>query len=171
LQTQHGLNLTQVGWPLVAIYLLSDVGSIAGGWLSSLLIARGLSVNVSRKLAMTACALCVIPIVRVYQGMALWPTVLIIGLAAAAHQGFSANLFTTASDMFPGNAVASVAGLGGMAGGIGGMLIAKIVGYVLQQTQSYLIPFLICGFAYLIAVLVLHALAPRLRPAEFPGAR
>jgi ACS family hexuronate transporter-like MFS transporter len=170
LQTKHGLNLTQVGWPLVIIYLLSDVGSIAGGWLSSFLISRGLSVNISRKLAMTACALCVIPIVRVYQGMALWPTVLIIGLAAAAHQGFSANLFTTASDMFPSNAVASVAGLGGMAGGIGGMLIAKIVGYVLQQTQSYLIPFLICGFAYLIAVVVLHALVPRLRPAEFPGA-
>jgi ACS family hexuronate transporter-like MFS transporter len=167
LQTQHGLNLTQVGWPLVVIYLLSDVGSVAGGWLSSFLIKRGQSVNVARKLAMTVCAGCVVPIVWVYHGMALWPTVLIIGLAAAAHQGFSANLFTTASDMFPSRAVASVVGLGGMAGGIGGMLIAKIVGYVLQETQSYLIPFLICGSAYLIAVLFLHALAPRLQRMEF----
>lgn len=166
LQTQHGLNLTQVGWPLVTVYVMSDLGSIGGGWLSSRLIKGGVSVNASRKIAMVACAACVLPIVSVYGSMRLWPAVLLIGLAAAAHQGFSANLFTTASDMFPAQAVASVVGIGGMAGGVGGMLIAKVVSYVLQDTHSYLIPFLICGSAYTVAVLVFHALAPQMRRAE-----
>jgi ACS family hexuronate transporter-like MFS transporter len=162
LQKEHGLNLVQLGLPLVAIYLISDAGSVAGGWLSSRLIAGGFSVNAGRKIAMLVCAVCVMPIVSVYSGRGLWPSVLLIGLAAAAHQGFSANLFTTASDMFPREAVASVVGIGGMAGGIGGMLIAKVVGYVLQATGSYLIPFLISGSAYALAVLAMQLLAPRL---------
>jgi ACS family hexuronate transporter-like MFS transporter len=166
LQKEHGLNLVQLGLPLVAIYVISDAGSVAGGWLSSRLIRGGFSVNAGRKIAMLVCAVCVMPIVSVYSGRGLWPTVLLIGLAAAAHQGFSANLFTTASDMFPREAVASVVGLGGMAGGIGGMLIAKVVGYVLQATGSYLIPFLISGSAYAIAVLAMQVLAPRLDRIE-----
>jgi len=115
---------------------------------------------------MLVCAVCVMPIVSVYSGRGLWPSVLLIGLAAAAHQGFSANLFTTASDMFPREAVASVVGIGGMAGGIGGMLIAKVVGYVLEATGSYLIPFLISGSAYAVAVLAMQLLAPRLDRIE-----
>jgi MFS transporter, ACS family, hexuronate transporter len=166
LQTQHGLNLRQIGWPLVTIYVISDAGSVAGGWLSSRLIQKGMSVNFSRKIAMSVCAACVVPIVTVYRGVGLWPTVLLIGLAAAAHQGFSANLYTTASDMFPSQAVGSVVGFGGMTGGIGGMLIAKIVGYVLQETHSYVIPFFICGSAYLVAVLLFQILAPRLQRIE-----
>lgn len=166
LQKEHGLNLVQLGLPLVAIYVISDAGSVAGGWLSSRLIKAGVSVNAARKAAMLVCAACVVPIVTVYSGKGLWPTVLLIGLAAAAHQGFSANLFTTASDMFPREAVASVVGLGGMAGGIGGMLIAKVVGYALQATGSYLIPFLIAGSAYTVAVLAVQLLAPRLDRIE-----
>ena len=175
LQKEHGLNLVQLGLPLVTIYVISDAGSVAGGWLSSRLIKAGFSVNVARKVAMLVCAVCVVPIISVYSGKGLWPTVLLIGLAAAAHQGFSANLFTTPSDMFPREAVASVVGIGGMAGGIGGMLIAKIVGYVLQATGSYLIPFLIAGSAYIMALLVMHLLAPRLERIELvstqPGTR
>ena len=95
----------------------------------------------------------------------MWPAVLLIGLAAAAHQGFSANLFTLASDLFPNPAVASVTGLGGAAGAIGGMLIAEVVGHVLQWTGSYLIPFLIAGSAYLLALACIHLLAPKLAPA------
>lgn len=166
LQRQHGLNLMQVGLPLVAIYLISDAGSVAGGWLSSRLIQRGYSANLARKLTMLICALCVLPIGYAYRAQGLWPTVLLIGLAAAAHQGFSANLFTTASDMFPSNAVASAVGIGGMAGGLGGMVIAKIVGYVLQMTGSYLIPFLISATVYLAALGLLHLIVPRLQPIE-----
>lgn len=163
LQKEHGLNLLQLGLPLAAIYLISDVGSIAGGWISSRLIQRGYSVNAGRKTAMLICAVCVVPIVFAYRANGLWETVLLIGLAAAAHQGFSANLFTTASDMFPSHAVASVVGIGGMAGAVGGMLIAEIVGYVLQATGSYLIPFFIAGTAYLIALGALQLLVPRLQ--------
>lgn len=166
LQKEHGLNLVQLGLPLVAIYAISDAGSVAGGWLSSRLIKAGFSVNAARKAAMLVCAACVVPIISVYSGKALWPTVLLIGLAAAAHQGFSANLFTTASDMFPREAVASIVGIGGMAGGIGGMLIAKVVGYALQATGSYLIPFLISGSAYTVALLAIQLLAPRLERIE-----
>ena len=96
----------------------------------------------------------------------LWGAVLLIGLAAAAHQGFSANLFSLSSDIFPAQAVGSVVGIGGMAGAIGGMLMAKIVGYVLQWTGSYMIPFLIAGSAYLLALAMIHALTPRLEPAN-----
>ena len=163
LQKEHGLNLLHLGPPLAAIYLISDVGSVAGGWISSRLIQSGLSVNAGRKTAMLICAVCVVPIVYAYRASGLWETVLLIGLAAAAHQGFSANLFTTASDMFPSHAVASVVGIGGMAGAVGGMLIAEIVGYVLQATGSYLIPFFIAGTAYLIALGVLQLIVPRLQ--------
>ena len=165
LQRKHGLDLRQIRMPIVAIYVISDVGSVAGGWLSSWLIHRGHTVNASRKTAMLICALAVVPIVFAYRVPGLWPAVLLIGLAAAAHQGFSCNLFTLPSDMFPGRAVGSVVGIGGMAGAIGGMLIAKLVGYVLQWTGSYMIPFLMAGGAYLIALALIQVLAPRLEPA------
>jgi len=165
-QEQHGLNLTQIGLPIVVIYLISDGGSIAGGWLSSRFIARGYSVNMARKVAMLICAVCVMPIVYAYRTEGLWTTTLLIGLAAAAHQGFSANVYTTASDMFPSHAVASVVGIAGMAGAVGGMLIADIIGHVLQATGSYFIPFLIAGTAYLIALGVMHLIVPRLQPVN-----
>jgi ACS family hexuronate transporter-like MFS transporter len=105
-----------------------------------------------------------------YRVSGLWPATFLIGLAAAAHQGFSANLFTLTSDLFPSRAVGSVVGIGGMAGAIGGMLIAEIVGHVLQWTGSYKIPFLIAASAYLVALLVIHLLSPRLAPAQIERA-
>ncbi len=165
LQRKHGLNLAQVGLPLVVIYVISDVGSVAGGWFSSALIQHGSTVNAARKVAMLTCALAVVPIVYAYRASGLWTAVFLIGLAAAAHQGFSCNLFTLTSDMFPNRAVASVVGIGGMAGAVGGMLIAKIVGHVLQWTGSYMIPFLIAGVAYLVALGLIQLLAPSLKPA------
>lgn len=164
LERRHGVHLAQIGLPIVVIYLISDVGSVAGGWLSSSLIRRGASVNAARKTAMLVCAISVVPIVFAYRVSGLWPAVLLIGLAAAGHQGFSANLFTLTSDMFPSRAVGSVVGIGGMAGAVGGMLIAKIVGYVLQWTGSYMVPFLIAGSAYLVALALIQILAPRLEP-------
>jgi MFS transporter, ACS family, hexuronate transporter len=165
LQRKHGLALIKIGIPIMVIYVLADIGSVAGGWLSSWLIERGKSVNLARKVTMLICALCVVPIVFAYRIDSMWGAVLLIGLAAAAHQGFSANLFTLPSDTFPAQAVGSVVGMGGMAGAIGGMLIAKIVGYTLQWTGSYMVPFLIAGFAYLVALAAIQLLVPRLEPA------
>jgi ACS family hexuronate transporter-like MFS transporter len=166
LQRTHGLHLTQIGLPILVIYVISDLGSIAGGWFSSSLIRRGVSVNAARKWAMFLCALCVLPIACVYRLSGLWPATVLIGLAAAGHQGFSANLFTLSSDLFPSRAVASVVGIGGMAGAIGGMLIAEIVGHVLQWTGSYMVPFFIAASAYLMALLFIQLLSPKLLPAR-----
>ena len=165
LQRTYKLNLLQAGLPLATIYVMATVGSVAGGWVSGAFIKRGASVNMGRKMAMLICALCVLPIVFAYRTGDLWLAVFIVGLAAASHQGFSANLFTITSDMFPKRAVGTVVGIGGMAGAAGGLLIAKIVGYVLQKTGSYMVPFLMAGSAYLLALLLVHVLAPRMAPA------
>jgi len=166
LERQHGLHLAQIGVPIVVIYLISDFGSVAGGWLPSFLIRRGASLNAGRKIAMLICAVSITPIAFAYRVSGLWPAVLLIGLAAAGHQGFSANLYTLTSDLFPTRAVGSVVGIGGMAGAVGGMFIAKIVGYVLQWTGSYMIPFFIAASGYLVALAVIQILTPRLEPAR-----
>jgi MFS transporter, ACS family, hexuronate transporter len=166
LQNKHGLALTKIGIPVMAIYLISDAGSVAGGWVSSFLIQRGCSINAARKSTMLICAIGVTPVVFAYRVESMWSAVLLIGLAAACHQGFSANLFTLTSDMFPTQAVGSVVGIGGMAGAIGGMLIATVVGHVLQWTGSYMIPFVIAGSAYLLALAIIQILAPRLEPVR-----
>ena len=162
LQKTYGLDLKGRGLPLAVIYVLSSVGSVGGGWLPGVLLARGASLSGARKATLLLCALCVTPIAFATQVRTLWGAVAIVSLAAAAHQGWSANLFTTASDMFPRHAVGSVVGLGGAAGAVGGMLVAKVVGYVLQWTGSYLTVFLMAASAYLLALLVIHLLAPGL---------
>jgi MFS transporter, ACS family, hexuronate transporter len=167
LQREHGLALLNIGMPILVIYLISDAGSIAGGWVSSSFIRHGRTVNASRKLAMLMCAICVVPIIFAPKIASMWGAVLVIGLAAAAHQGFSCNLFTLSSDMFPASVVASVVGIGGMAGAIGGMCIAKLVSYFLQRTHSYAVPFFLAGSAYLIALAIIQGLAPALKPVEF----
>jgi MFS transporter, ACS family, hexuronate transporter len=166
LQREHGLHLTQIGFPILVIYVISDVGSVAGGWFSSHLIRSGFSVNAARKWTMFACAIGVTPIAVVYRISDLWTATLLIGLAAAGHQGFSANLYTLTSDLFPSQAVGSVVGIGGMAGAVGGMLIAEVVGHVLQWTGSYTIPFLIAASAYLVALSLIQLLSPQLIPAQ-----
>jgi ACS family hexuronate transporter-like MFS transporter len=162
----YGLDLKTFGPALIAIYLLADVGSIAGGWFSSFLIKRGWSVNAGRKSAMLLCAVCVLPVSLAIYAENLGVAVGIIGLAAAAHQGWSANLFTLTSDLMPRRAVASVVGLGGMAGAIGGMLMAKYAGYVLENVGSYTPIFLLIGSMYLIALAIIHLLVPRLESAR-----
>ena len=166
LNSEHGLTLTALGPPLIAIYLMADVGSIGGGWLAGRFIKRGWSVNRARKGAMLVCALSVTPIVFASTASNLWVAVALIGLATAAHQGWSANLFTLTSDLFPRHAVASVVGLGGLAGAVGGMLISTFTGYLLETTGSYLPVFLMAGSAYLLALVVIHGLVPRLQPAQ-----
>jgi MFS transporter, ACS family, hexuronate transporter len=166
LNRNHGLDLKSMGLPLVVIYLVADIGSIGGGWISSALIKRGWTVNAARKFAMLMCALAVVPIIFAAKASNLWVAVGLVSLAAAAHQGWSANLFTLTSDMFPRRAVGSVVGIGGMAGAVGGMLIALVVGEILQRTGSYVPIFIIAGSAYLVALSVIQLLTPNLKPAD-----
>jgi ACS family hexuronate transporter-like MFS transporter len=180
LNKAYNLNLLQIGLPLVVIYVICDVGSIGGGWLSSALIKRGATVNSARKTALLICAIGVLPIFFAQQISGVWAAVLLLGLVTAAHQGFSSNLYTLVSDMFPRHAVASVAGLGGMCGYGGASLFQIVVGYSVEKQQNYTVPFVCAGSAYLIALAAIHLLAPRLdqarvlppdfRPAPYPPA-
>lgn len=166
---QFGLNIKDFGLPFITIYLMADFGSIGGGWLSSWLLNRGWSTNAARKTAMFICALCVVPVMFATMVPNMWIAVGFVGLAAAAHQGFSANIFTTVSDMFPQNAVASVVGLGGTAGALGAMLMLQVTGMLFDgvgsggdNTGVYTTLFIIAGSAYLIAFGLMHLLAPEL---------
>lgn len=163
---QYGLDLMSFGPPLVAIYVISDLGSIGGGWLSSRLIKSGWSVNAGRKTAMLVCALCVLPVFLAIGADSLWMAVAIIGLATAAHQGWAANLYTLPSDLFPRRAVGSIVGIGGTLGAVGGMFMAKFAGWVLDTTGSYMPMFILAGSAYLVALAIIHLLVPNMRQAE-----
>jgi ACS family hexuronate transporter-like MFS transporter len=168
---RYDLDLKTFGLPLAAVYLISDLGSIAGGWLSSRLIKAGRSPNFARKVTMLLCALCVLPIWFAQGIDSVWGAVLVIGLATAAHQAFSANLYTLPSDVFPRGAVGSVIGIGGTAGALGGMGMTVFTGYILDATHSYEVLFAICASAYLLALLVVHMLTPKLRPVAIQAER
>lgn len=166
LVTGHHLKLTGVALPVVVVYNCATLGSIIGGLLPAKFLAKGWTVNRARKTSLLICALCVVPVVFTTYVQGLWSAVAIISLACAAHQGFSANLFTLASDMFPRRAVASVVGIGGCGGAVGGMFIATFTGWLLQLTGSYLPVFIIAGAVYALALGLIQLLAPRLQPAE-----
>ncbi len=170
--TTRGLDLKSFGMPLVAIYVIVTVLSIAGGWLSKYLINAGVSANAARKLSMILFALCVIPIFFADK-LGLWGAVAIIGLAGAAHQAWSANLFTTVSDMFPKRAVGTVVGIGGMAGSVGGFFVPIVAGKVLDhyklagnESAGYTLLFSVCAFAYIAAFALNHILAPKFKKIE-----
>lgn len=167
LASEYELSLAKIGLPMIVVYLMADVGSIAGGWLAGRFMRLGWSANRARKSAMLVCALCVAPVILVTQVDNLWLAVGLIGLAMAGHQGWSANVLTLPSDMFPRQTVASVVGIGGFAGAFGGMGMSYFTGSQLQSTGSYGTIFLIAGSAYLVALLCVHLLAPRLEPAPF----
>jgi ACS family hexuronate transporter-like MFS transporter len=170
LNKKFHLDLKHFGLPLVVIYLMADVGSIGGGWLSGFLMDKGWSVNAARKTTMLVCACCVVPVLSAPHTSSMWVAVFLIGLAASAHQGFSSNLFTLTSDTAPRSAVGSVMGFGGMAGGIGVMLFQAFVGRWLDHTHNnYTLIFAIASGAYLVALLIIHLLMPRLEPMRFPG--
>ncbi|MCA8829687.1 MFS transporter [Hymenobacter pini] len=177
LNKQYGLQNTAVALPVALVYILSSVGSIGGGWIPLRLIKGGMPAFQARKISMLIIALCVLPIVFAqYLGqLNMWLAVLVIGVAAAAHQAWSANIFSTASDMFPKRAVASVTGLGGMAGGLGGILLTALVQKRMfvyyesigQLNKAYFIMFLICGGAYLLAWVLMQVFAPRMQMIRF----
>ena len=166
LDTKYGVKLSTVALPLIVVYLIADAGSIGGGWLSSALIKRGWSVNRARKTVMLAMALLIVPTAWAPHAGSLWTAVLIVALAAAAHQAWSANVYTLASDMFPRSAVGSVVGIGAFAGAMGGVVFQRVVGRVLDANgQDYSPIFVVCGGAYLTAWVILHLIVPRLTPA------
>jgi ACS family hexuronate transporter-like MFS transporter len=157
--------------PVIFVYVISDIGSLTGGLISSLLIRRGFTINRGRKLAMLACAICVMPVFFAPRTHTLWTATALIALAAAAHQGWATNLFTLVSDMLPRRAVSSVVGIGGFSAGLVAMLFQNFSGHLLQSRQgsAYTVLFAICSCAYLVALLNIHLLVPRLQPVEIPA--
>jgi ACS family hexuronate transporter-like MFS transporter len=164
---KFNLNLSHLGLPLIIVYNVSVVGSIGGGWLPAPFRRLGLSPNYARLAAMLVCASLVVPIFTAASVTSMWTAIALIGVAAGAHQGWSANLFTTTSDMFPRSAVGAVVGIGGMAGSVGSALFAFFAGHILQLTHSYVVLFGIASGAYLLALIVLYLLAPGLKKVEF----
>jgi ACS family hexuronate transporter-like MFS transporter len=162
---RFGVDLRTIGLPMITVYLLADVGSVGGGWLSSALLKRNWTVNAARKTAMLVCALLILPVSIAPHVEGQWVAVFLIGVAAAAHQGFSANIFTTTSDMFPRKAVGSVVGIGGFMGAMGGFFMNIGAGWLRQNTGSYEIMFGIAAGVYLLALLIMHLLVPKLEPA------
>lgn len=158
--------LSTIGPALIGVYLLADIGSILGGWISCHFIKRGWSVNRARKTTLFMAALCPIPLLFVLNVGSPLAVVLIIGLGTAGHQAFSSNIFTMISDLYPRRAVATIAGMGGMAGAAGGILIAQVTGWTLELTGSYLPILIYAGIAYLLAFAIIQALVPRMEPAK-----
>ena len=164
LYSVHGVKILSLTLPLIVIYNSATVGGLFGGWLPGRFLKAGWSSNRARKVSMLICASAVIPVVFAARTHSLWGTIALISLAVAAHQGWSANMFTLSSDLFPKKAVASVVGIGSCAGAIGGALMATFTGFLLQLTHSYVPIFFIAGFIYLVALMVIHSLTPRLQP-------
>jgi ACS family hexuronate transporter-like MFS transporter len=170
LKDRYGLDLSKIGKPLIVVFVLADIGSIGGGWISSTMIKRGTSVNLGRKTGLLISALLVVPIMFATYPKNPWISVVLLGIATAGHQGFSSNLYTLVSDTFPKRAVASVAGLGGTFGYVGAAIFSSQTGFIIQRTGSYLILFIIAGSAYLVSFLMIQILAPKLEPAVMEGA-
>ena len=175
LDAQYGVTGTAIGLPIALVYTMTTFGSIFGGWLPMYFIRKGWPVFKARKTSMLIYAFCVVPVIfaQWLGSLNMWLAVFIIGFAASAHQAWSANIFTTVSDMFPKKTVASVTGLGGMSGSVGGILIAWLAGMLFDKYKllgnieaGYYIMFFICGFAYLIAWLVMHLLVPKMKMVD-----
>ena len=162
LNTTYGLKLDKIGLPLIVAYLIADAGSIGGGWLSSHFLKMGWSINAARKTTLLICAILVVPIYWASGIDDLWPAVILIGLGMAAHTGWSANMYTLATDFFPKKDMGTVVGFIGMAGAVGGMLMASATGHLLEATGSYKILFVIAASMYGIALVIIHLLVPNI---------
>lgn len=179
LESEYNLTITQIAVPVAMVYMLSTIGSVGGGWLPMALIKRGWPVFRARKVSMLAFAFIVVPILfaQIAGSVNMWFAVLIIGIAAAAHQAWSANIFTTVSDMFPKSATASVTGIGGMFGGVGGILLTLLVQknmFVYYRSIdkieiAYYIMFAVCAGAYLLAWVIMQVLVPKMKPLNLQG--
>ena len=175
LKAQYRMEGTAIALPVALVYTMAAIGSIGGGWLPLRLITNGWSVFRARKSSMLLYALCALPVMttQYFGGLNMWIAVVLIGLAASAHQAWSANIYTTASDQFPKNVTASITGIGGMAGALGGILIARVAGNLfdhykaIHQLQTgYFIMFIVCGLAYVTAWIIMQLLSPRMKQIE-----
>jgi len=166
MSSKFGIDLKTIGAPMVAVYVFATFGSVAGGWMSSALLKRGWSVNRARKVTLLICALCVSPVALATQVNNPWVAVGLIGLAAAAHQAFSCNLFTLTSDMFPRPAVGSVVGIGTFAGAMCSAVLQPLVGHFKDKYDNYTAMFIVASCAYIVALAIFHAMVPRLEPVE-----
>jgi ACS family hexuronate transporter-like MFS transporter len=166
LHKQYNLDVKNLGWPMVVVYLITGIGSITGGWLSGWFMKLGWSINVSRKMAMLVCALCVVPVFLASIVENAWVGVILMGLAMAAHQGFAANLFTTVSDTAPRQVVGSIVGIGGTAACVGTFITGIYVPKILEATGKYQLVLIIASFAYVITVLIIHVINPKLKSME-----
>jgi len=166
LDARFGIQLGKIAAPIIVIYLVADVGSVGGGWLSGAFLKRGWTLNKARKITMLIAALLIVPTMVAPAMGNLWGAVAVVSVAAAAHQWWSANLFTLTSDMFPRHAVASVVGVGGFFGALAGVGFQRLTGVILESNGNNYAPiFVICGLAYVSALLIIHLLVPRLEPA------
>jgi ACS family hexuronate transporter-like MFS transporter len=160
------LDLYTVGLPLVAIYFMADIGSVGGGWLSSAMIRRGFTVNFARKASMLAMAMLVLPMMSLPYVHTSLAAILILGMATAGHQGFSSNNYTLCSDLFPKSMVGVISGLGGFFGYIGASIFTTFTGKWVGHTGNYIAPCIIASSAYLISILAIHLVSPRLTPVK-----
>lgn len=167
LHKQYGLDVKSLGWPMVVVYLITGIGSITGGWLSGWFMKLGWSINASRKMAMLACALCVVPVFLASIIPNAWVGAILMGLAMAAHQGFAANLFTMVSDTAPRRVVGSIVGLGGTAACIGTFFTGIYVPKILERTGKYQLVLIIASCAYVVTLLIIHVINPKLKSMEF----
>jgi ACS family hexuronate transporter-like MFS transporter len=163
---QFALNLRQFGPPLAAVYTVAAIGSIAGGGLSAWFLRRGWSVNAARKVAALLCACSTVPVIFIPHIQNVWLAAALFALANAAHQGWSATMYTVVSDIFPKQAVASVVGFGGTCAAVASMGFSKLVGHILQGTGVYDKILLICGSAYVVALLIFHLVVPQIKPVK-----
>jgi len=168
LAAEFGVNIKNIGVPFLIIYLLADTGSIFGGWISGFFMKRGWPINKARKLTLLMCALVILPVSYVAFTDNKWIAVVLIGIAAAGHQAWSANLFTLVSDLFPKKAVASVTGIGGMVGALAGIVSDKALGKVLDAAGNtgYFWAFLISGTLYLFILAIVHLMIPKMIPLD-----
>ena len=168
LHAQFGLELKGLAIPLIVIYIMADFGSVAGGWLSSSLIKKGWTVNRARKITFLICGLVILPVAFVTQTDDQWTAIVLIGLAAVGHQAWSANIFTVVSDVFPKKAVASVVGIGGLVGTLASALANFTLGRGLDSSgkSGYMVAFLIAGSLYLVILILIHLIMPRMTPRD-----
>jgi len=175
LHEQYQLSQTQMAIPIAVVYIISSIGSVFGGWLPMNLIKHGWPVFKARKTSMLIYALCAIPVftAQLLGAYSIWFPILVIGFGAAAHQAWSANIYTTVSDMFPKRAVASITGIAGMAGGLGGIIVSKSAGYLFDFYKAlhnietgYFLVFIFCSIAYITAWLIMHFLIPKMKKVE-----
>jgi ACS family hexuronate transporter-like MFS transporter len=169
LQKRYKLDLLAVGDWTAVFYFIASIGGVAGGWLAGKLLSRGWTVNAARKISLLCCALAVVPIFLAPSVPTVWLTVLIVGLAGSAHQGWSANLFSFVSDTMPKQAISSVVGFGGFVSYFTGGVVAEIIGVILKKTGSYASIFTAASLMYLISLLVLHVLVPRIGESRGGG--